>query len=1281
MFCVIGPEDQVPVSTQARRNTGAYALMTTRDHWYEDEFHDSAADAHEARQAASRAARRAGMTLAEWLEAVESGEPPHRARRPRRMPGQARSEDPMRVILSRLDAMEDGFAGGREASDEDVVQALSAITGCISQNERSTRQTLNSIEGRLERLISGVGANVEVHRDEASGALRSIAGKIQSLAERAGPTPDAGAGGAIHQETVKALEEKLRGLAERIEKINEAPSAQRPRINPCRNGNGLAAAVESRQEAVTARTEAAMQHVHQSNEAGLRAAIEELAARQEALENGMGRMAETSVENLNGFAERIENRVSEASSPDSMRNLEAEIRAVSARLGRDNAEDFEAMRADLSAVADRLDNATDAIPAKLDPHLRTISDRLGDLARSDVSDMIDDLGRKMEAYGEADLNALRAEIRNAAEELDSGADTRAERLSAQIGNLPQRDDFERLSKSVEGVPDLAGLKDSFGNIGTRDDIDTLRSDMAHLVNQGSQANRADFDNLREEISSLSTRADLEALRDQFSNVPTRADMQQLRDELSLVAGRIQEGPAATSDAFAPSIADISERIDAASGADLEVIRSEIRELGERFDNASRNEFESIRTELKDLGSKLSQMSAGGAGNIDDSSLALDPETQAELRTPREELRGLAASIEDSRRSEFDALRVELQGISSNFGGHAGDPGLQDNLAALTARIDSLPTRGSDPAMLASLETQIGRLAEAVDRNQPATAPALDGLEKSMADLFDRLEAGRAETVAAAREAVNAAVQEAISRLQDQSIGQDVVEALKAQLVGLQSSASQSGRETQDTLAAVHGTLEKIVSRLADLEDEVDVVSEVAHEPVRRQPATAASAPQAPAEPEAPAAEAAEATIDRNDDTPLEPGYGRPDEVTLAGSDVVIGNEPSGDRADFIAAARRAAQAVEEEEEEKAKSSKPGRLSGLKGKVKVGKRPLIAAVTALLVIAGAFQLYGKFVRKAANEPSVSTVETISPSVVGEDKVANPDAKPAEKLAAKPDTENPESLTTGSVPPKPCQVGQRQDKPRAAPSEPVESRDVAAVPAKPEKNPAAQLRRPMILPEDVGPLVLREAAIAGDPAAQFEVASRYTEGRGVAQNLAEAVKWYQLAAAQELAPAQYRLGSLFEKGHGVNKNLAKARIWYKRAAEQGNRKAMHNLAVLYAEGINGKPNYTKAAQWFTQAAEHGLRDSQYNLAILYARGLGLEQDFETSYKWFSIAARQGDREAGLKRDELAERLDKSLLPALNAAADTWQPKPRIEAANFVAAPEGGWGDEQPKVTILD
>jgi localization factor PodJL len=215
----------------------------------------------------------------------------------------------------------------------------------------------------------------------------------------------------------------------------------------------------------------------------------------------------------------------------------------------------------------------------------------------------------------------------------------------------------------------------------------------------------------------------------------------------------------------------------------------------------------------------------------------------------------------------------------------------------------------------------------------------------------------------------------------------------------------------------------------------------------------------------------------------------------------------------------------------------------------------------------------------------------------------------------------------------------------------------------------------LPPAIGGPALRAAAVAGDMAAQYEIAVRFGDGRGVARNERQAAYWLELAAKQGLAPAQFRLGGYYEKGIGVKKNLAAARDLYLAAAAKGSGKAMHNLAVLYADGVNGRADYHTAALWFRRAADRGIADSQYNLAILYARGSGEPQNYAEAYKWFALAAKQGDGEAANKRDEIAAQLDEETLAAAELVVKSWKPEPQPDDAIKVKTPPGGWDAAAP------
>lgn len=200
-----------------------------------------------------------------------------------------------------------------------------------------------------------------------------------------------------------------------------------------------------------------------------------------------------------------------------------------------------------------------------------------------------------------------------------------------------------------------------------------------------------------------------------------------------------------------------------------------------------------------------------------------------------------------------------------------------------------------------------------------------------------------------------------------------------------------------------------------------------------------------------------------------------------------------------------------------------------------------------------------------------------------------------------------------------------------------------------------------PAFIGPSSLRSAAAKGDASAEFEVGARFAEGKGLQQDLKQAVAWYQRSASQGFAQAQYRLATMYERGLGVKTDLARAKVWYERAAAQGTAKAMHNLAVLHT-GRDGIPaDYAIAAQWFAQAAAYGLVDSQFNLAVLYDGGLGVAKDVRQAYKWYALAGRAGDEEAQRRQEALRSKLSAADLAQVGAEVEGWRLQPIDAIAN--------------------
>ncbi len=93
--------------------------------------------------------------------------------------------------------------------------------------------------------------------------------------------------------------------------------------------------------------------------------------------------------------------------------------------------------------------------------------------------------------------------------------------------------------------------------------------------------------------------------------------------------------------------------------------------------------------------------------------------------------------------------------------------------------------------------------------------------------------------------------------------------------------------------------------------------------------------------------------------------------------------------------------------------------------------------------------------------------------------------------------------------------------------------------------------------------RLAAAQGNQAAQVELGVCYMDGKyGVEQDDAEAVGLFRLAAAKKYHGAQYLMGQMVENGRGIAQNTADAIQWYRLAGQQHNRGANEALRRLNA-----------------------------------------------------------------------------------------------------------------------
>jgi len=153
-------------------------------------------------------------------------------------------------------------------------------------------------------------------------------------------------------------------------------------------------------------------------------------------------------------------------------------------------------------------------------------------------------------------------------------------------------------------------------------------------------------------------------------------------------------------------------------------------------------------------------------------------------------------------------------------------------------------------------------------------------------------------------------------------------------------------------------------------------------------------------------------------------------------------------------------------------------------------------------------------------------------------------------------------------------------------------------------------------EIGPLLVR--AGQGEPDAVNALANAYAQGKGVPQDMAEALRLYRQAADRGSASAQFNLGMMYELGRGVAPDAATAFGYYLKAAEQGFAPAQFNVGNMFANGLGVKQDYFEAALWFRQSAERGVPEAQYNLALAYELGRGVGKDEVAAQRWYRAAA---------------------------------------------------------------
>ena len=213
-------------------------------------------------------------------------------------------------------------------------------------------------------------------------------------------------------------------------------------------------------------------------------------------------------------------------------------------------------------------------------------------------------------------------------------------------------------------------------------------------------------------------------------------------------------------------------------------------------------------------------------------------------------------------------------------------------------------------------------------------------------------------------------------------------------------------------------------------------------------------------------------------------------------------------------------------------------------------------------------------------------------------------------------------------------------------------------------------------------LIQNAEQGSAQAQLILGDNLYYGKnGFEKDMAAAVKWYKLAAAQNHVTAVYLLGTCYELGQGTQKNDIEAIRCYYKAAMMGDKVnslsgllnyyvrgkvpaqyqahcmqcflkysdsnwVREDLAKIYENGIGVERNYAEAAKWYRLASDNGRISATYKLGLCYEEGRGVQKDLNEARRLYEIAAKRNVKEA---QQKLASLIDTSTVPSELSASE--------------------------------
>lgn len=808
------------------------------------------------RDAAREAARRAGMSLDEWLSVTIAD------RAARAYSG----ETPRRRATA-------ASGGGYEDLD-----SVASRLGRVTRNPRATAAAAASAGGGQPRSIDQVIAALTAEQDrraresasKTAEALDSVARWIERAEDRMSETTRTVA--ERQDRTANVLGEALGLMTRRLDDIERKVAEG----NPASVSAALKAVEKLEQHIARAEAERrAAGDVAKESETRLDARLAEALAgfesRIAAIGERMvpapsnpgrplGRRGLSVRDELVGAVAEIRSRQAELEAPGIARGPDAAPRAQEPAGARTHSDVLGSLRADIAKLAGQLDTLRPRGEAPAAESVRAeiamLRERVSSLATREeigaLEGVLRDLAREASqsllqaklGVGAPDAGAIGATLSRLESEMRRLSDEVArvspaslvgvvEELSHKIDLVADAGVEPRI---VQGLADqLADLRALLAEIAEPSRVDGLAEQVAELTAQVTRIARAQIDPIdfagvrsaveeirgsvaRREAEEAAAREAVAARESALAALVER--IEGLGEKLESVAGLVSGSDLGALSRQIETLSRSAARVETGASVDLAPLAGQIETLGARIDALAAREpgapdFSPVAREIAALEARLAESLSGSLSE------RLSERLSASLAAPSGSVApaALVARL-DVLAEKLDAMREAAPAST----------GLDiEGLMRRLDRIDKSLARPRDRAELEPLEQMLGKLAEKMDR--AGNDDGLEALERQIAEIAARLDReGAPDPALASLERSMSALMAQVEGLKDElrepagraAEGDDedddaALALIERSLGELRAAQSDAERKSRDTLSAVHTTLEALVGRLAGLE--------------------------------------------------------------------------------------------------------------------------------------------------------------------------------------------------------------------------------------------------------------------------------------------------------------------------------------------------------------------------------------------------------------------------------------------------------------------------------